>query len=212
MEILGLCGFAGAGKSTVAGHLAYHHGFIRFSFAKAVKDITASAFGWQRERLEGVTPADREWREVPDVFWSERLGRPFSPRTALQYIGTDVFRNHVHPDIWVDSVVAQFRNLPPDARVVIDDVRFVNERTILRSLGATFMIIERTDRPTSNEHQRIWNMAMNNQGQFIQSELHPSEWNWLTDPRLNTDTVIRNSGSIDKLNDAIDHWYCNPAV
>lgn len=211
--IIGLSGFAGSGKSTVAEYLVREHGFVRMSFASAVKDLTAAAFGWDRQRLEGATPQDRIWREEPDPFWSQRMMKPFSPRYALQYLGTDIFRNHVLSTIWCDNVIAKIRNLGPDANVVIDDVRFVNERNALRVEGAQFLLVRKAEFPTKL-HTELWNVA---RARFQirgiiedeQGKLHPSEWDWLQDATVADDPVIVNSGSYDDLYAAVDVWY-NP--
>lgn len=209
--ILGLSGFAGAGKSTIAEYLVRQHGFVRLSFASAVKDVTASAFGWDRQRLEGSSPQDRDWREQPDPFWSQRMGKPFSPRTALQYIGTDIFRNRVLSTIWVDNVIVKIRNTAPTANIVIDDVRFVNERQSLAAEGARFLLVRRTEFQTPL-HTELWRAA---RGRFDVRDialdsphsLHPSEWDWLRDATVASDPVLVNSGSYDELYAAVDAWY-----
>lgn len=213
MSIIGLSGFAGAGKSTVAEYLVRQHGFTRLSFASAVKDITAAAFAWDRQRLEGATPQDRAWREQADDFWSQRMGKPFTPRYALQYIGTDIFRDHVLPTIWADLVVAKIRSLGPNANVVIDDVRFVNERNALRTEGARFLLI-RKDEFSTPLHTELWRTArarfqIRDIAEDTPYKLHPSEWDWLQDATVADDPVIVNSGSYDDLYAAVDAWY-NP--
>lgn len=211
MAIIGLSGFAGAGKSTVAEYLVRQHGFVRLSFAAAVKDITAAAFAWDRQRLEGATPQDRAWREEPDTFWSERMGKPFTPRYALQYIGTDVFRNHVLPSIWADLVVAKIRGLGPHANVVIDDVRFVNEREALRKEGAIFVLLRR-DEFSTPVHQQLWTTARAGfaiRGIEPTNSLHPSEWDWLRDTTVADDTEILNHGSYDDLYATVEEWWYN---
>ena len=67
--IVGLVGFIGAGKGTVADILVEKHGFIKESFANSVKDSVSVIFGWDRSSLEGDTPESRRWREQPDEFW-----------------------------------------------------------------------------------------------------------------------------------------------
>lgn len=210
MAIIGLSGFAGAGKTTIAEYLVRQHGFTRLSFASAVKDTAAAVFGWDRERLEGVTPQDRQWREEPDPFWTERMGRPFSPRYALQYLGTDVMRRHVLPSIWCDAIVSKLRAMPPDTNVVIDDVRFVNERHALRAEGAHFLLLRRQEFP-SEIHAILWQAAKNRyllQGVIdVSDTLHLSEWDWLQDVTVADDPVIVNSGSYDDLYAEVDTWY-----
>jgi hypothetical protein len=209
--IIGLSGFAGAGKSTVAEYLVREYGFVRLSFASAVKDLTAAAFGWDRQRLDGATPQDRIWREESDPFWSSRMRKPFSPRYALQYLGTDIFRNHVLPTIWCDNVVAKIRHLNTDANVVIDDVRFVNERNALRHEGAQFLLV-RKDEFSTPLHTELWQTArarfqIRDIAEDTPYKLHPSEWDWLQDVTVADDPVIVNSGSYDDLYAAVDVWY-----
>jgi len=209
--IIGLSGFAGTGKSTIAEYLVREHGFVRLSFASAVKDIAGAAFGWDRQRLEGATPQDRLWREQPDAFWSQRMMKPFSPRYALQFLGTDIFRQHVLPTIWCDNVIAKIRNLGLDANVVIDDVRFVNERNALRAEGAQFLLVRKSEFPSAL-HAELWNAA---RARFRvrdiihddRTHLHLSEWDWLQDATVADDPVIVNSGSYDDLYAAVDAWY-----
>lgn len=211
MCVIGLSGFAGAGKSTVAEYLVRQHGFVRLSFAAAVKDITAVAFAWDRQRLEGASPQDRAWREEPDTFWSERLGKPFTPRYALQYIGTDVFRTHVLPTIWADLVVAKIRHMAPTTNIVIDDVRFVNEREALRKEGAIFLLVRRETFQTALHHD-LWTTVRRRESirdQAPTHELHPSEWDWLRDPTVADDVELLNRGSYDDLYAAVDEWWYN---
>ena len=211
MCVIGLSGFAGAGKSTVAEYLVRQHGFVRLSFAAAVKDIAAAAFAWDRQRLEGATPQDRAWREQSDDFWSERMGKPFTPRYALQYIGTDLFRTHMLPSIWADLVVAKIRQLGPEVNIVVDDVRFVNEREALRAEGALFLLLRR-EQFSSPLHAAMWDTARRGQfGVGIDKPItiHPSEWDWLRDLTVANDAVIVNQGSYDELYAVVDEWWYN---
>jgi len=89
--IVGLLGFIGSGKGT-AGDILKDLGFTPLSFAKGVKDVTAEMFGWPRHLLEGDTDASRKWREQPDEFWSKEFKKEFTPRFALQLMGTEVGR------------------------------------------------------------------------------------------------------------------------
>ena len=48
-------------------------------------------FGWPRDKLEGLTKEDREWREQVDYWWSETLNMPqLTPRYVMQYFATDL--------------------------------------------------------------------------------------------------------------------------
>lgn len=130
--IIGVCGFAGAGKDTFANYLVENHGFRIFSFAEALKDVLSIVFSWDRKMLEGDTKESREWRERVDETWANELKiENFSPRKAMQIIGTDLFRNFFHQDIW--AIVLKNKILSSQGRkVVVTDCRFVNEFKILK--------------------------------------------------------------------------------
>ena len=91
--IIGVCGFIGSGKDTIADYLVNFHEFRRESFASTLKDAVAAVFGWDRTLLEGRTKEAREWREQVDPWWAARLDMPtLTPRWVLQYWGTEVCR------------------------------------------------------------------------------------------------------------------------
>ena len=81
-------------------------------------------FGWDRTLLEGDNKISRYWREQPDEYWSERFNRLFTPRDALQLIGTEVGREIFHNDFWLFKLE---QKLKMDINYVITDVRFPNE-------------------------------------------------------------------------------------
>ena len=58
--IIGLTGFIGSGKTTVAKILATEHGYRTDSFASSLKDSLSVIFGWPRDMLEGTLPAPGE--------------------------------------------------------------------------------------------------------------------------------------------------------
>ena len=149
--IVGLVGPKGVGKTTIARGLE-RLGWIRMSFSEPLKDVVAVAFGWPRGRLDGLTPEDRTWREQPDPFWSSRLGRPFSPRMALQQVGTDLFRERVHPDFWVVLAERRVAELDSDRDVVFDDVRFPNEARAIRNMGGVTIRLSRPDLVVDDRH------------------------------------------------------------
>ena len=132
--IIGVCGFIGSGKDTVADYLTNCHGFRRESFANSLKDSVASVFGWDRTMLEGRTKQAREWREQLDVWWAERLNIPIlTPRWVLQHWGTEVCRHGFHDDIWIASLENKLRNSKDD--IVISDCRFPNEIKSIKNAG-----------------------------------------------------------------------------
>ena len=65
--IIGLVGFIGAGKTTVANILHEEHNFHKLAFSDTLKDVVSSIFGWDRELLSGDSVESREYRETPEA-------------------------------------------------------------------------------------------------------------------------------------------------
>ena len=144
--IIAISGLIGSGKDTVADYLVNLHEYRRESFAGNLKDSMSAIFGWDREMLEGRSKSSREWREQVDPWWAERLNMPeLTPRWILQYVGTDVIRANFHNDMWIASLENKLRKSEDD--IVISDVRFKNEVTMLRNLGAICIEVTRGDKP-----------------------------------------------------------------
>jgi hypothetical protein len=141
--ILSLSGRISSGKDTAADWLVSKHGFIRESFAGTLKLAVSSVFSWSIDMIEGKTVEARIQREQVDTWWANRLNIPnLTPRWALQNIGTDVFRNHFHDDIWLASLEYKLQE-SKNKNIVISDSRFVNELNMLKSAGATTVMVNR---------------------------------------------------------------------
>jgi hypothetical protein len=181
--LIGLVGLIGSGKDTVAERLVTQHEFERDSFAKSLKDATASIFGWDRELLEGNTKESREWREQPDIFWSKKFNKEITPRWVLQYFGTEVCRGGMLDSVWVDSLIARYQG----KNTVISDTRFVNEIKTIRDHGGKIVLIKRGEVPSREEMQA--------------SGAHQSEWDWIG---CKFDYVIENNSTFEALNYQID--------
>jgi hypothetical protein len=138
--IIGIVGFAGSGKSTVAKALVNNYGFSERTFAGPLKDACAAIFGWPRHLLEGDTQESREFREKQDDFWTQQLGYTVTPRHILQVVGTEVFRLTLDPNIWINSLRKSIQE--PAKNYVITDVRFTNELDFIRSMGGFIVEVD----------------------------------------------------------------------
>jgi hypothetical protein len=197
--IVGISGFINSGKSTVATQLTEHYGFRKDSFATSLKDACALMFDWPRDMIEGDTIESRNWREQTDTWWSTKLGIPnFSPRLALQLIGTDSLRNHFNEGLWFMTVENRVRK-NPNQHVVISDVRFPNEVKFIQEQGGVMIRVDRGSPP-------VWfeTALMANKGNSIAKEVmtktysdaHFSEWAWVGQKY---DYVINNDKSVEYL-------------
>jgi hypothetical protein len=198
--IIGVCGFIGSGKDTVADYLVNFHGFRRESFANTLKDAVSAVFGWDRVLLEGRTKQAREWRERRDDWWSQRLGMEITPRWVLQYWGTDVCRKAFHDDIWIASLENKLRSSKDD--IVISDCRFPNEIKSIKDAGGVVIRVKRGDEPIWYEDAVNFNAGQQRIGWAIGKHrlesigVHASEYSWVG---TNFDAVLTNNDSIDDL-------------
>ena len=199
--IIGVCGFIGSGKDTIADYLTNFHGYRRESFANSLKDAVAQVFGWDRTMLEGRTKQAREWREQVDPWWAERLNMPnLTPRWVLQYWGTEVCRKAFHDDIWIASLENKLRTSRDN--IVISDCRFPNEIKSIKDAGGIVIRVKRGDDPEwyrdaadMNAGPRCTNWALAS-GRMSKLNIHASETAWVG---TKFDAVLTNDSSIDDL-------------
>ena len=194
--IIGVCGFIGSGKDTIADYLQNFHEFRRESFASTLKDAVAAVFGWDRVMLEGRTKEAREWREQVDPWWADRLNIPdLTPRLMLQLWGTEVCRRGFHDDIWIASLENKLRTSRD--HVVISDCRFPNEIKAIKAQGGQILWVQRGVIPhwyaiacaanCNDTKAKAW---LDNEG------IHASETAWAG---TSFDHVVNNNGTIDSL-------------
>ena len=181
--IIGLCGIQGAGKDTVGDILVSEYGFIKLTFASTLKDIVSVLFSWPRDLLEGITEESRIWRETVDDFWTEKTGfENFTPRKALQLIGTDLFRIHFCNDIWSNivenKIITTLKN-NPKTNIVVSDCRFSNEFNLIKKFPNSYII----------KVVRTPDISLNGLS-------HSSETEWLN---YNFDEILQNDNSICEL-------------
>jgi len=177
--IIGIAGFQGSGKDTIADYLQNIYGFKRDSFAATLKDAVAAVFGWDRELLEGRTTESRAWREQVDPWWASRLSMPnLTPRLVLQKWGTEVARKSWHDDTWIASLENKLSRAHND--IVITDVRFPNEIEAVRNAGGIVIRVVRGPEPEWYETALGATAGiLPDQELLKQLGVHPSEWAWI---------------------------------
>ena len=116
MHVIGLHGAAGSGKSTIARFLVQHYGCVPVAFADPFKQRAVALHGAPIAEVYGLAPKSLAVREF------------------LQLEGTERGRDVHGPDVWVHHALAHLYRLDQlgVTRVVIDDVRFLNEADALR--------------------------------------------------------------------------------
>lgn len=204
--IVGIAGFIGSGKDTIADYLITFKGFKRMSYAGPLKDAVASIFDWDRELLEGTTKYSREWRDTVDTWWAERLGiTHLTPRWVLQQWGTEVGRRAFHDDIWIASVENKLRNIKDN--IVISDCRFPNELRSIKNAGGITIRVFRGKNPPWYDAAVSLNKGYYTSGYkeartiLEDYNVHASEYSSVG---LDYDYYVDNSGTVDELHRKID--------
>jgi hypothetical protein len=210
-KIIGIVGFIGSGKDTVADYLVNFHRFKRESFANSLKDAVSQVFGWDRELLEGRTKESRDWRETRDEWWTKRLKKDITPRYVLQYWGTEVVRKGFHDDMWVASLEHRLLNTKND--IVITDCRFPNEIKAIRAAGGQVVRIKRGVEPEWFDAAKSMNRGPSRNMSWALSKqkieklgVHASETAWVGSK---FDVVLNNDGTIEELYQQIERDIIN---
>lgn len=118
LQVIGLSGKAGSGKTTFAKYLHRAYGFVPVALADAFK----------------VPAVVRHGAPIHEVFGSEKSE---ATRHALQQEGTELGRHVYGEDIWTRTLEAQLYGMAQAGvqRVVVCDIRFPSELGWIHSLG-----------------------------------------------------------------------------
>lgn len=211
--LIGLCGYKGVGKSTIANILVENYGFVKFAFADSVKDVLSYVFGWDRELLEGDTEESRIFRETKDEWWTSNLGFEVSPRNMMTRIATEMFRDTLHKDIWILSLENKIRNILEDnEKIVICDYRFSdNEYYMIKNYNGIIVRVDDGNIP-EYENNIIYkknvykgkgkNSCLNTAKVFmdiIYPNVHSSEYSFLCKPfDYIIDNKIKNRETLER--------------
>lgn len=202
--LVGVCGFIGSGKGTVTDILIKGYGFRTDSFAKPVKDCCASIFGWDRKMLEGDSVESRQWRDMVDVWWANKLGIPgFTPRYAMQHFGTNVMRDHFNQNIWLNSLDHRFHK-NPHVPTVISDARFKNEIDYITGNRGILIHVNRGKQPVWYDTAvKAYSDPVYEKDMHINyPNVHQSEWAWVG----STPTyIIDNNGTYEDLVEEVEN-------
>jgi len=195
--IIGLLGVMGSGKDTVANILVESYGYSKISCADSLKDVCSAVFSWERMLLEGDTLSSRVWRDTVDEWWAERLNiSDFTPRKAMQLIGTDLFREHFNKDIWVNTLR---RKISHQKNIVVSDVRFLNEIKAIRQENG--ILVEVRGRKNYDWYNVAYRantgcLKSKNELETWYSNVHRSEWEWIS---TKVDYDIHNNKDFNNL-------------
>jgi hypothetical protein len=173
MLIIALAGAKGCGKSAAAEAIEEgDNSWVRLSFADPMKDMLR-CLGLTTQELYG----NEKEKPLPHLAGT-------TARKLMQTIGTEWGRDLIDPDLWVFAMAHRISLLSPTSKVIIDDVRFNNELSWLRGIGATVIGIERGELREQDDYTHI-------------SEQMPYQFKRLGIP------VVKNNSSIAALHQEV---------
>lgn len=139
--LIGICGKKGVGKDTVADFLVRDYGFQKDAFAAPIKTACSDIFS-----IPLPSFYEEHQKETIDPFWGK------TPRQLLQIVGTDMFRDHMDPDIWIKSLGRRC-DQKSGTNICVSDVRFKNEAQCILDRGGLLLYIDRSTAPQGDSHK-----------------------------------------------------------
>lgn len=129
-------------------------------------------------RLENPHPATEDLLRQSQLY-----SGTLTPREILQLIGTECGREIIHPNLWVNSLFSEYKNINPGPtreliypNWIITDTRFPNEAKAIKDRGGILIRVNRGP---------------------LAPATHPSETS--LDDYNGFDFIIENNGTIDQL-------------
>lgn len=145
IELIGLSGYARSGKDTIADALVVTHGYTKTSFADPMREALL--------RLNPTIDMDGYRLPLRDAVrlagWDALKSMSGELRPLLQRMGTDVGRDMLGQDIWVEYAMSR---LAPGQRTIFADVRFPNEADAIKLHGGQVWRVERPGVEPANDH------------------------------------------------------------
>jgi hypothetical protein len=174
-RIIGLGFEKRSGKDTVADFLVEDFGAIKMAFAGPLKAATKEIFGWDERHVNG------DLKEVVDTFWG------FTPRWALQKVGTEGIRDVIGRDTWTKRAQQLVERSGADV-IVFTDVRFPEEAAFIEGMGGELWHVHRPAlHPPRSWFQRVRDLFK----RVHSSEKAMRRWDW--------DRTLINGGSLADL-------------
>lgn len=182
-NVVGLGGYLRSGKDTVADRLVELHGYTKLGMSDPLLDMALV--------LDPIIPTpggmERLTNIVNIVGYVQAKQYP-EVRRFLQQLGTEVGRNMIDQDLWVNLASRRIAGiLEEGGKVVLTGVRFRNELELVagRWKGATIWVDRPSVRPPEN------------------NSLHASEASL---SEKDFQYVMENSSSLQDLYTQTDDW------
>lgn len=177
-RVILLGGLLTAGKDEVADHLVTHYGFKKLGMSDTLAEalyVLNPVIDW-----DYVTGHHVRYRTVVDRVGYVEAKRNPEVRRLLQTLGTEVVRNMLGENLWVEATAKKISSLLPWNDVVLTGVRFPNELVLREKFEGVAVWVDRPGLSTGDHSS--------------EALLRPEEFNY----------VLDNSGTLEDLYRATD--------
>ena len=146
--LLGIGGYAGAGKDAVADILE-NEGFARTFMSEPLNEILCEL----NPQVEVRRGEIFRYAELIRQLGYSRAKELPEVRRLLQVMGTEIGRNRFGPNVWTDALWAKLRAFHSDGNdVVVTGIRYPNERDLIHELNGETWWVERPGYGPVNSH------------------------------------------------------------
>lgn len=161
-NVIGLVGYAGSGKDTVARYMRDHKKYERVASADPIKRMVMSLMEASGFVGRGIHPEDPDFYDFFEKHKNTEMFPGATLRRVLQTLGTEWGRKLIDQDIWVRCSIEITRSfLSSEHLVVWTDVRFPNEAdAVLNEFGGQLWYIYRPgmDVMKHESESHIWDI------------------------------------------------------
>lgn len=152
--LVGISGYAQAGKDSIGKLLVENHNFTRYAFADKLREFLYAqnpvvVVDFAFEHVERV-------QDIVDKYGWERAKLDYQEiRELLQRLGTEAGRKILGDNVWVEAVFNDINkglDLGWNESVVITDVRFPNEAQAIKDHNGFVVRVKRPGITAANAH------------------------------------------------------------
>src|SRR5689334_20591377 len=163
MRIVGLSGFARAGKDETAKVLVEEFGFTQVAFADKLREMLyalnpiVALVEWENEDETVQVPwtysqpyqtvqtviDEYGWNGYKETVYGDEI------RRLLQRLGTEAGRQTLWDSIWIDAAFSAVEGVE---NIVVTDCRFPNEAQAIKDRGGEVWRISRRGAGPANDH------------------------------------------------------------
>lgn len=154
-RLIGLGGLLRSGKDALADYLVEHHGYVKMGMSDALNEALLALNPWipvdqpishPMVPVVLLHPGVHRYQDLHDAVGYVEAKKNPEVRRLLQVLGTEVGREMIHPDVWVNAAEKKIRGHWEAGRpVVITAMRFPNEIAMLDRLGGLSVWVDRDE-------------------------------------------------------------------